>query len=333
MQATSAWIRSNFMQNTDLIICKPTQWFISRAAMMLAMFTFLGGWFYKDAKTGYRQKNEVFLMERAFQQAAQTYDRVSKEPGFTENRWKEFAAKQVVDFGADRQLLPDHLPEQVSWPEELQQVELIKQGPAVPWNAFTARLKWDSNAPEKLHDQRSINEQWYFAIGMGVLAVVTLVVLLRTIRRQVRIDHEKIISQTGEVVYFHQLKQLDLRKWGNKGLAFGTYVTDRGVTRRLRFDGLTYGGFKKQEGEPAEAMMQRIREHFSGEILEYADESSASTEPGATAAPLATQAQPDPAAESAFFAAPSASSLSSAPLPVETNRSAPEPVQPDRSAN
>lgn len=278
MQAASAWIQANFMQNTDLIVCKPTQWFISRALMMLAMFAFLGGWFYKDAKTGYRQKNEVFLMERAFQQAAQVYDRMSKEPGFTDQTWKSFAAQQHVDFGGNYQLLPENLPEKVVWPEELHQAELIKQGPAVPWNAFTARMKWDSNAPEKLHDQRSINEQWYFAIGMAVLAVVTLVVLLRTIRRQVRIDHEKIISQSGDVVYFHQLKQLDLRKWGNKGLAYGTYVSDDGAARRIRFDGLTYGGFKKQDGEPAEAMMQRIRAHFSGEILEYADEVTAASD-------------------------------------------------------
>jgi hypothetical protein len=37
----------------------------------------------------------------------------------------------------------------------------------------------------------------------------------------------------------------------------------------LRIDGLTYGGFKKEQEEPAEQFMQRIRANFSGEIIEY----------------------------------------------------------------
>ena len=39
---------------------------------------------------------------------------------------------------------------------------------------------------------------------------------------------------------------------------------------RIRIDGLTYGGFKKENDEPAERLMRLIRSRFSGEIIEYA---------------------------------------------------------------
>jgi hypothetical protein len=62
---------------------------------------------------------------------------------------------------------------------------------------------------------------------------------------------------------------LDLRKWETKGLAFIDYDGPSGKGR-LRIDGLTYGGFKKEQGEPAERLMRHIRARFSGEVLEYA---------------------------------------------------------------
>jgi hypothetical protein len=46
---------------------------------------------------------------------------------------------------------------------------------------------------------------------------------------------------------------------------------------------MTYGGFKKEEGEPGEQMMQLVRKYFTGELIEYApeedeDNNEASTE-------------------------------------------------------
>ena len=64
-------------------------------------------------------------------------------------------------------------------------------------------------------------------------------------------------------------RSLDLRKWETKGLAFIDYDGSAGKGR-IRIDGLTYGGFKKEQDEPAERLMRLIRSRFSGEILEYA---------------------------------------------------------------
>ena len=77
------------------------------------------------------------------------------------------------------------------------------------------------------------------------------------------------------------LKTLDLRKWDTKGIAFIDYEGASGKGR-IRIDGLTYGGFKKDNDEPAERLMRLIRSRFSGEIIEYAavtDSQSKDNEP------------------------------------------------------
>ena len=64
------------------------------------------------------------------------------------------------------------------------------------------------------------------------------------------------------------MKVLDLRKWDTKGLALIEHEGASGKGK-IRIDGLTYGGFKKENDEPAERLMQRIRANFSGEVIEY----------------------------------------------------------------
>ena len=39
----------------------------------------------------------------------------------------------------------------------------------------------------------------------------------------------------------------------------------------MRIDGLTYGGFRKEDGEPAEKLMERLVANFSGELIDYAE--------------------------------------------------------------
>jgi hypothetical protein len=89
------------------------------------------------------------------------------------------------------------------------------------------------------------------------------------LRRSISADDEAISTQQGRRVPFADLKTLDLRKWETKGLAFIDYDGPSGKGR-IRIDGLTYGGFKKEQGEPAERLMRRIRSRFSGDVLEYA---------------------------------------------------------------
>jgi hypothetical protein len=100
------------------------------------------------------------------------------------------------------------------------------------------------------------------------LSLVAAFFLLRTINRSISVDAATLTTQQGKRIPFADFKTLDLRKWETKGLAFIDYDGPSGKGR-IRVDGLTYGGFKKENDEPAERLMARIRANFSGEIIEY----------------------------------------------------------------
>ena len=63
-----------------------------------------------------------------------------------------------------------------------------------------------------------------------------------------------------------EITRLDLRQWG-KGFKGVAYATVNG--RKVRLDGMTYGGFDPAAGQPAEAFMQALLARYQGEILEY----------------------------------------------------------------
>lgn len=264
---------------TTPIVCKPTRWFFTRALAMLAMFTFLGGWFIKDASFGYRQENLVYVLNSAFAEASALHQQKKEEGLLTDESWKKFASEKTVHFGDDRTIIPATTQMPMPWPEELHDNALLAKGQAAAWDAYTGRMQWDRKAPEKLHEAGSIREQWYFAYALCALAVYTLFILLRTMRRKITIDEEKIVTQEGRAVRLSELTRLDLRKWGTKGMAFAYYPLSSGKEGRIRLDGLTYGGFDKEKGEPAEALMQVLKEHFTGEIIEYASEEPAAPAP------------------------------------------------------
>jgi hypothetical protein len=262
----------------DPIVCLPTRWFYQRALGMLAIFLFLGGWFLKDASTGYRQKNLEYVMHRSFASAAQLLQDKQQAEIMSEEAWRAFATAQCVDVGNDIALLPTRTPNPLPWPEELLDLALLTKGQSSAWEAFTGRMKWNRKPPKKFHDAASIREQWYMAYALGGLALYTAFIALRTSRRRLSINDECIITQEGRSIRLSDLIRLDLRKWATKGLAFAYYQKSDGKEGVIRIDGLTYGGFQKEHGEPAERLMQLLREHFSGELIEYASESDPAPE-------------------------------------------------------
>lgn len=263
---------------SDTLVCRPTRWFYQRAFGMLAMFTFLGGWFYKDATTGYRKENLAFVMYRTFSIAAQQLQEKQKAGVVTATQWRDYAADQSVLTGDDPSLLPVNTPQPMPWPEELGELDLLAKGHIAAWEAFTGRMKWNRKAPEKFHEADSIREQWYVAYGLSALALYTLFILVRTSRRKICIEGDAILTQDGRRVALADLTRLDLRKWGTKGMAYAFYPERSGKEGRIRIDGLTYGGFQKEQGEPAEQLMQIIRQHFTGELVEYASEEAGESE-------------------------------------------------------
>ena len=236
---------------------------------MLLMFCVFAVLFYIDGSTGYRKKNEAFYLNQAFKIANAEFSKKNSEGNLTAESWKEFASKQNVEFPKDPNVLPKDLKQPMPWPEVLQDYEKMKPLQAhLLWQEYSGQNGYDKTPPEEGFSAKKINEQWIVLYICAALAIAAAFFLIRTLRRSMSADAEAFTSQQGKRVAYGDLKLLDLRKWDTKGLAFIDYDGDSGKGR-LRIDGMTYGGFKKEEGEPAEKLMQLVRSKFTGEIIEY----------------------------------------------------------------
>lgn len=266
-------ISSARMSDDTKFICKPTKWFKQRALIMFLMFTGLSGWFFYDAAKGYKNENEKLLMYKMFTGAADVYAAKSKEVGFSKESWKSFVSEQAVKID-EPNLYPTNLINPVKWSPILADASLLENGFKDAWKKYTLERKWGEKekGPEHLHDARMIREQWIFAIALAVLSVLTLFFWLRTLKRSAWVTDEILHYQDGREVKLADLTQLDLRKWGTKGLAYAKYKKADGTDGKLRLDGFTYGGFDKDQNEPAEEFLRRIKSKFTGELIEYAEE-------------------------------------------------------------
>ncbi|MEK7952483.1 hypothetical protein [Luteolibacter soli] len=275
---------------SDRIVCKPTPWFLLRAAAMLLMFGIFSVLFFRDAKWGYREENLAFHLSKAFERATSEFK--AKQAELTPESWRAYASQQSVDFlphaSKDQKdvapvPVPEGTPVPMPWPEKLHDYEAMKasldQEQGKLFNEYRLEADIKKDVPDHDYPQRKITEQWVvFGICL-VLAVGALFVLLRTLGRSLAIDGEAFYPASGGKIPFADLSSLDLRRWDTKGLAFAWARTPGGSDRKLRIDGLTYGGFKKEDDEPAERLMRRLRENFSGELIEYVTESEEPAKP------------------------------------------------------
>jgi len=252
------------------IVCKPTPWFLLRALAMLLMFGVFSVLFYIDGSTGYRKKNEVYYLHQAFRKANDEFSDMNSDGTLTAEAWKAHAARRTVELPEDLSILPVGFKASMPWPEILHDYDKMRPLQVnLLWREYSRAKRLAETPPDEPFDARKIGEQWVvFWICLG-LAGAAAFILVRTLRRTIRVDEEAITSQAGKRVPFGDLKTLDLRKWDTKGIAFADYDGPSGKGR-LRIDGLTYGGFKADQGEPAEKLMQYLRSRFSGEIIEYA---------------------------------------------------------------
>jgi hypothetical protein len=258
------------MNAPESIVCKPTPWFLFRALVMLVMFSIFAAMFYLDGSTGYRKKNEVFYLHRTFEQADKEFARMNADGSLTPEAWQAYAAKQSVNFPEDRTLLPASLELPMPWPAILHDYARMKPLQwNLLWREYSKERGLDAKPKEAPYDARKIKDQWKVCWVCLALAAAAAFVLLRTLRRSIAVDDEAITTQQGRRIPFTDLKLLDLRKWETKGLAFLDYDGTAGKGR-IRIDGLTYGGFKQDNDEPAERLMRHIRARFTGEIIEYA---------------------------------------------------------------
>lgn len=258
------------MTSPEPIECRPTSWFRYRAGLIILMFTAFAVLFYIDGSTNYRKKNQAFYLHQSFEKASNVFSEQNAEQSLTPEDWKDYASRQMVDMPSDRSILPRNLDLPMPWPDVLGDFDRMK---SLQWNQlwldYTAELGWDAKPPEKPYDARAIREQWIFFYICSTMAIIGLFFLIRTSRRRITATEDALIAQDGRRIAYADFKRLDLRKWDTKGIAIADYEGASG-SGRVRIDGLTYGGFKKVSGCSAEKLMQQLRDHFSGEIIEYA---------------------------------------------------------------
>lgn len=251
------------------IICKPTPWFLLRAGAMLAMFSVFAVLFFIDGTSGYRKKNLEYYLHGTFEPATKEFAKMNSDGKLTAEGWEKFAKEQTVGFPKDRDVLPKDIELPMPWPEILTAYDKVKPLQShLLWQEYSGKNGLSKSPPEHPFDAKKIREQiivFYICLG---LAVITLFFLIRTLLRSIKADDEALTTVNGKRIPYADMTTLDLRKWDTKGIAQVDYSGPSGMGR-VRIDGLTYGGFKKEQDEPAEQLMRKIRANFSGEIIEY----------------------------------------------------------------
>ncbi|MFC7337091.1 hypothetical protein ACFQY0_07875 [Haloferula chungangensis] len=265
---------------SDRVVCKPTPWFFLRAAAMIVMFGVFAVLFYKDGKSGYREANLSYFLSESFKKAAEEF--TAKGASMSPEEWAAYASTQEVAVPENPELLPVGTEFPIMWPEMLHDhAAMAEKGVSNPKSYFDAYRQESGLAkspPEQSYTQQKINEQWYvFWICLGLLAVA-IFFLLRTLTRKMVVEGDTFQPAGGKAVPIKDLVRLDLRKWSSKGLAMAWANDGSGGERKIRIDGLTYGGFKAEDGEPAEKLMQALKSRFSGEIIEYETDEDESEE-------------------------------------------------------
>ena len=252
--------------STPSIICKPTRdTFIRFGIVLLAFFGF-GLYFFYDGAVGYRKANEVYYSYQAF---ARLGARAS-----TEQAWGADAARQPLIKATEsngelmvemKYPLPQDCEAARTTPPEAADYAAMRKSWADCWTAYTARMQFPVKPAEHPFDTAAIREQWLAGSVCMLISAVIIFFILRTKGRVMALEGD-ILTAAGQQFRVADIERLDMRQWGKgyKGIA---YITVKG--RKIRLDGMTYGGFDPATGQPAEQLMQTLLAQYNGEILEY----------------------------------------------------------------
>jgi len=238
--------------------------------VMAALFGFAVYFFY-DGHTGYRQKNEVICSFKAFAELGQRATRSEAELWAAELAGKPLLqvetreGEPVAVEGDKCYPLPVDCAAARSCPPEVLDHAAMSRSWSDCWAAYSKRMRFPIKPGEHAYDMAAIREQWIAGGVFMLLGVVLLYFTLRTAGRVLALQGD-MVTAAGQQFSVADIRSIDLRQWGPgfKGVA---YFRVKG--RRVCVDGMTYGGFNKAKGEPAEAFMQAVLAQYKGEIIEY----------------------------------------------------------------
>ncbi len=262
--------------SSDNIHCRATRWFLWRAVAMACLFFGFGFYFFYDGAVGYPRANEVFLTHRAFAEMGgrigsmserewkQSVDRASMWPVVSRNG-EEFA------LGEQGSLYPLPPGANAAFPAVMRDYERVRKEGwyDYAWKTYSAERRFPLKPGEHPYDIAAVREQGLAGGVCMLLGLGALLLMFRTLKRSLSLEGD-VITAAGRRFRIADIRRIDLRSWKLKGLAFFTVETPGGA-KRVRIDGMAYGGFEKSRGEPAEQFMQAVLSRYEGEILHYED--------------------------------------------------------------
>lgn len=259
------------MANND-IICRPTLDTFIRFSIVLAAFLGFGIYFFYDAAIGYCKANAVYYSYHAFarlgDKATASYHSGSWE---TERRNSPLIENRTENgklIAADNEHiypLPANCEAARTCPPETYSLQAMAKSWNDCWLTYTARMKYPSRPADHPYDVTAIREQWYAGGVCMAISAILLFLMIRTARRVMALRGDTVTA-AGKTFSITDITRLDLRQWG-KGFKGIAYATVNG--RKVRLDGMTYGGFDPKKGEPADVFMKTLLSRYRGEILEY----------------------------------------------------------------
>lgn len=256
---------------SDTVECKPTMWFTGRAVIMALMFLGFGMYFYYDASTGYPQKNLEFFMHKAFVDAGTLFDREVSGKGASPQDWERTVLARTVEFPEGYRIPSGMDKDEMPWPAVLGDYGLMSapgKGWSAAWQTYSGEMRYPFKPVDHPYDDSKIFEQWVAGTICMVLAIVALFFLVRTRGRKMALKDGKVTA-AGRTFPVEDIARLDLRRWKMKGLALVTLSPEYG-NARIRLDGLTYGGFRKEDSpHNAEDFMKALLSLYQGEVVDY----------------------------------------------------------------
>ena len=246
------------------IICRPTRDTFVRFGIVLLAFFGFGLYFFYDGSVGYRKANEVYFSYQAFARLGaeasmgKTWNATEKPLIAAEQMGNEWMVEGKYPLPADCEAAR-------ATPPEAADLAAMRKSWADCWTAYTARMHYPVKPAEHAFDTAAIREQWLAGGVCMCISAAILFFILRTRRRVMALEGD-LVTAAGQQFRVTDITRLDLRQWGKgyKGIA---YATVNG--RKVRLDGMTYGGFDPAVGQPAEVFMQALLSRYEGEILEY----------------------------------------------------------------
>lgn len=260
------------------ITCQPTRDTFVRLGIVLAAFFGFGLYFFYDAGIGYPRANEIYLSYQAFAQLGEQATGQSAASPFSRQQWKHEreAAPLIATWhtpdgklmaGSEQEAapLPADCEAARSCPPETHDLTAMQTSWSQCWQAYTQRMGYPIKPADHPYTASAIAEQIIAgSVCMGLsLFIIGLMVYISRRRLALQGDRVTIGSTTFPI---RDISCIDLRQWGVgfKGVA---YFTVNG--QKLRVDGMTYGGFSKKDGQPAEVFMQGVLSQYHGDIIDY----------------------------------------------------------------